>query len=64
MGHAAKFIFESKFEPLPVIWQSLQRLFQKVIEGLEGKIKGQALGVTLQLCLGGADWLAQTQGVS
>ena len=29
--------FESKFEPLPVIWQSLRRLFQKAIGGLESK---------------------------
>ena len=27
VGQAAKFNFESKFEPQPVIWQSLQRLF-------------------------------------
>ena len=31
VGQAAEFKFESKFEPLPVIWQSLRRLFQKVI---------------------------------
>ena len=49
----AEFKFESKFEPMPVIWQSLQRLFQKVIEGLEGKINGQALGAALLLCLRG-----------
>ena len=30
----AEFKFESKFEPLPVIWQSFRRLFRKVIEGL------------------------------
>ena len=66
MGHAAKFIFESNFEPLPVIWQSLQRLFQKVIEGLEGKIRVncQALGAALQLCLRRSDRRAQTQGIS
>ena len=34
---AAEFKFESKFEPLQVIWQSLRRLFQKVIEGLNFK---------------------------
>ena len=61
VGHVAEFKFESKFEPLPVIWQSLRRLFQKVIEGLEGKINDQALGGALLLCLGGR---AQTQGVS
>ena len=59
-----EFKFESKFEPLPVIWQSLKRLFQKVIEGLEGKINGQALGAALQLCLRGSDWRAQSQGIS
>ena len=64
VGQAAEFKFESKFEPLPVIWQSLRRLLQKVIEGLEGKINGQALGATLQLCLSGSDGRAQTQGVS
>ena len=60
-GQVAEFKFESKFEPLPVIWESLRRLFQKVIEGLEGKINDQALGGALLLCLGGR---AQTQGVS
>ena len=64
VGQAAQFKFESKFEPLQVIWQSLPRLFQKVIEGLEGKIKGQALGAALRLCLRGSDGRAQTQGVS
>ena len=64
VGQAAEFKFESKFEPLPVIWQSLRRLFQKVIEGLEGKINGQALGASLWLCLRGSDGRAQTQGVS
>ena len=64
VGHAAQFKFESKVEPLPVIWQSLQRLFQKVIEGLEGKINGQPLGAALWLCLRGSDCRAQTQGVS
>ena len=64
VGQVAKFKFESKFEPLPVIWQSLRRLFQKVIEGLEGKINGQALRAALRLCLRGSDGRAQTQGVS
>ena len=31
VGQAAQFKFESQFEPLPVIWQSLRRLFHKVI---------------------------------
>ena len=53
VGQAAEFKFESKFEPLQVIWQSLRRLFQKVIEGLEGNINGQALGAALRLCLRG-----------
>ena len=64
VGHVAEFKFESKFEPLLVIWQSLRRLFQMVIEGLEGKINGQALGAALLLCLLGSDGRAQTQGVS
>ena len=63
VGQAAQFKFESKFEALPVIWQSLRRLFQKEIEGFEGKINGQALGAALQLCLRGSDGRAQTQGV-
>ena len=49
---------------LLVIWQSLWRLFQKVIEGLEGKINCQALGAALLLCLRWSDRQAQTQGVS
>ena len=64
VGQAAEFKFESKFEPLQVIWQSLQRLFQKVIEGLEGKINCQTLGAAMQLCLFGLDWQEQTQGIS
>ena len=66
VGQAAEFKFEStgKFEPLPVVWQSIQRLFQKVIEVLEGKIDGQALGAALLHCLGESDGQAQTQDVS
>ena len=64
VGQAAEFKFESKFEPLLVIWQSLRRLFQKVIKGLEGKINVQALGSALQHYFGRLDWRAQTQGVS
>ena len=65
VGQAAQFKFESKFEPLQVIWQSLQRLFQKEIKGLDCKINSQALGAALRLCLrGSADGRAQTQGVS
>ena len=45
---AAEIKFESNIEPLLVIWKSLRRLFQKVIEGLEGKINGQALGAALR----------------
>ena len=52
----------SQFEPLLVIWQSLRRPFEKTIEGLEGKINGQALGAALRLCLRGSDGRAQTQG--
>ena len=47
----AEFKLEPKFEPLPVIWQFLRRLFQKLIEGVEGKINGQALGAALLSCL-------------
>ena len=54
VGQVAEFKFESKFEPLPVIWQSLLRLFQKVIKGLEGKINGQALGAALLALVGQA----------
>ena len=61
---AAEFKFKSNFEPLQVIWQTLQWLFQKVMEGLEGKINGQALGATLWHCMGGSDGQAQTQGIS
>ena len=63
-GQAVEIKIEPKFEPLLVIWKSLQRLFQKVIEGLEGKINSQALGAALLLCLRGSDGRAQTQGVS
>ena len=61
---AWEFKFESKFKPLPVIWQSLQMLFQKVIKGLEGKINGQAIGAALRICLCWSDRRAQTHGVS
>ena len=64
VGQAAEFKFESKFEPLLVIWQSLRRLFQKVIEGLAGKINCQAVVAALLHCFGGSDGRAQTQGVS
>ena len=64
VDQVAEFKFESKSEPLPVIWQSLKRLFQKLMEGLEGKINGQALGAALRLCLRESDGRAQTQGVS
>ena len=63
-GQVAEFKFEYKIEPLPVIWQSLQRRFQKVIKGLEGKINGQALGAAVLLCLCRLDGRAQAQGVS
>ena len=69
-GQAAEFTFESKFEPLPGIWQSLptrQRLFQKTIDGFDFKINGRALGAALWQSLGGtggSDRRAQTQGIS
>ena len=59
-GQMAEFKFESKFEPLQVIWQFLWRLFQKVIKGLEGIINGQALGAALLLYLCWSDRPAQT----
>ena len=49
VGQVADFKFESKFEPLPVILQYLRRLFHKVIEGLEGKIHGQAPALLAQV---------------
>ena len=65
VAQVAEFKFESMLEPLPVIWPSLQRLFQKVIKVLEGKINCQVLGAILLLCLRGLDRRAQTtQGVS
>ena len=48
----------------PACHLAIRRLFQKAIEGLEGKINGQALGAALRLCLRGSDGRAQTQGVS
>ena len=66
---AAQFKFESKYESLQFIWQSLRRLFQKVIEGLEGKTNCQQpliLGLLghLSCLLGLLSCSAQTQGVS
>ena len=46
VGQVAEFKFESKFEPLPVIWQSLWRLFQKIIEGLGEKSTAKHLGAS------------------
>ena len=64
VGQAAEFKFESKFEPMQVIWQSLQRLFEKTIEDFDCKINGRALWAVLLHSLGGEDWQAQTQNVS
>ena len=61
VSQAAEFKFESKFEPLPVILQSLLRLFQQVIEGLEGKINGQGLGAALGLFLRGSNRVFPSQ---
>ena len=61
VGQVAKFKFESKFVSSGNLSEGL---FQKVIEGLESKINGQALGAALLLCLHGSDEQAQTQGVS
>ena len=52
---AAEFKFESKFEPLLVIWQSLRRRFQKIVERLEGTNHCQAFGTALRHCLGGSE---------
>ena len=70
VGQAAEFKCKSKFEPLLIIWQSLLRLFQKVIKGLEGKITELTAKLLGQLSgsayAGGtvSDWRAQTQGAS
>ena len=53
---------ESKFEPLQVIWQSLRSLVQKVIEGLESEINGQALGAALRLARVGRASLSTNTG--
>ena len=55
---ATEFKFESKFKPLPVIRQSLRRLFQRVVEGLEGKnqrpsSRGSSLA---EFCTAWAGW--------
>ena len=44
VGQEAEFKFKLKFEPLPVIWQSLRRLLQKVIKGLCAKSTVKRLG--------------------
>ena len=64
VGQATEFKFESKFKPLLVIWQSLRRLFQKIIEGFDCKIngQGQGLGAVLRHCMGGSDQRDPTQG--
>ena len=55
-SQAADFKYESKFEPLQVIWQSLRTLFQKVIEGLErAKSTAKLVGP-----LYGAAWAGRT----
>ena len=42
IGQAAEFKFESKFDPCLSSGNHSRGLFQKTIEGLEGKINGQA----------------------
>ena len=66
VGQVAEFKFESKFEPLPAIWQSVMKLFQKVVEGLEGKINDQALrlGAAFLHCLGGQDGQSLQQSLT
>ena len=52
VGLAAEFKFESKFEPLQVIWQSPRRLSQKTIVGFDCKINCQSLVAELRHGLG------------
>ena len=54
VGQAAQFKFESRFEPLPVIRQSLQRLFQKVIEGLTKDDRAKSMAKLLGQLSGSA----------
>jgi len=44
IGQAAEFKFESKFEPLLVIWQSLPKAIQETIQGLTAKSNSELLG--------------------
>ena len=59
------FKFESKFKPLPSIWQSLPKA---IPEGrnrsFQCKINGQAFWAVLLYSLGWSDGQAQTQGIS
>ena len=62
---AAEIKFESKFEPLLVIWKYLRRLFQKVIEGLfRRQNQRPSSWGRAPAQLGRSDGRAQTQGVS
>ena len=49
---------------MPVIWHSLRRLFQKIVEGFDCKISGRALGAAVRHSFGWSDGQAQTQSVS
>ena len=48
VGQAAQFKFESKFEPLQVIWQSLPKAIPEKIEVFDCKIKCQAFMAALR----------------
>ena len=55
VGTAAEFKFESKFEPLPVIWQSLPKAIPESNRRFWLQIQWQLIGAALQHSLGGSD---------
>ena len=61
---AAELKSESKFEPLLVIWQSLQKAIPEINRTFDCKVNGRALVAALQNSLYGSDGQAQKQGVS
>ena len=68
VGQAAEFKFESEFEPLQVIMQTLQGkhsrgLLQEKIKDFHCKSKGQALWAVLWCSLGVSEGQAQAQGI-
>ena len=66
ISQATEFKFESKFEPLQVIWQSIQKAIPEDNGRFDCKINGRALGAALPglHSFGWLDGQAQTQGVS